>query len=594
LVILATRSAWAVLDSPSRVAVTDSAAVSYDRGAELARLSEIGGLHKRLASPIYLTALARWKTEWQTPEGETGRVRQDGRWYGGLNRNVSRPLQIWAASSGEHFDDRPAGKSPPLASITSVHILREGGGVVVKPWKPLAIDGGIGAVQDRRQNHVEGGLGIWTRADLEDWDLAGYVQDLTLQYNREAPRNHANEDRIGRLESFREFFPGNANRFEASASDLLREFYLSGVSRLSRREEKRYLVRDALTYSVRNQVRMEMEGDLRSESTVQKESGGGESSLRENQAGFTTTVTAGNDTMNAAVALGLRSVTQTIRGEILQGHKADLSLRSRVPLPLTSVLRLHLGVSKYSLDTPDPLNYDDRDELRYSFEGSWSRPFFRTLVYEMHGAVRLDHLVYLFRQSSANNRWTRFFLAGSTMQHRPNEWFMQTLQATVSANYQDYDFETDPRQSRSTVFRRVTLGDSLNFRISERAVFNTGVGYQIEEFGRLFWDSFEEERSDETRSYKVTGELSYRMAPRLRTGVGALWDRRRGKRFPDGTHKTTEVFQDVESYGPTMSLEGTAKQGFYLSVRARYVRQFQLGRDSRWLALGEAVGGIRW
>jgi hypothetical protein len=202
--------------------------------------------------------------------------------------------------------------------------------------------------------------------------------------------------------------------------------------------------------------------------------------------------------------------------------------------------------------------------------------------------------VYLFRQSSANNRWTRFFLAGTTMRHRPNGWFSQTIRANVSANYQDYDYEADPRTTRSTIFRRLTLGDTLNFEISARVYLNTSGSFRIEEFGRLFWESFEQERSDETRSTNAAFEVGYHFTPGLRAGAGALWDRRRGKRFPDSVRKMTEVFQDLESYGPTLSVERAANRGFYFSVQARVLRQFQLRRDDRWLTLGEAVGGIRW
>lgn len=587
-------SARAVLEPPTRVVVPDSAVVSYEQGVELRRLIESVGHRPRLASSIYLTAIARWKTEWQAPEGETDRIRQDGRWYAGLNRPLLRPIQIWGASSGEHFDDRPVGESAPLSSETSVHILRGGGGVEVKPWKPLTVNVGVGGVQDRRMSRVEGGLGLWTRADIEDWNLAGYIQDLTLKYNRETPKNHENSDQIARYTNFREFFPGNSNRLEASASRLARDIYLNAAGQLSRRVETQYAVRDVLIYDIRAKVRVEMAGDVLSQSTIQEQGGGGESSLKENQAGFTTGIVAGEDALNAALSLGLRSVTQTIRGEILRGHKGDLFLRGRAPLPFSSSAGARLGVSKYSLDTPNPLNYDDRDELRYSFEGSWSKPFFSTVIYELHGVARLDHLVYLFRQSSANNRWTRFFLAGSTIYHRPNDWFTQTVRANVSANYQDYDYETDPREARSTVFRRFTIGDTLSFRVTDRVGFNTSVGHQIEEFGRLFWESFEEERSDETRSSSAAIVIMYRFTPTYRAGVGALWDRRRGERFPDGANNTVQVFQDIESYGPTFSLERSAIRGFFLSVHARVIRQFQLRREDRWLSLGEATGGIRW
>ncbi len=597
--------ALAALDPPARVPTQDSTAVLYERGVELARLSEFASTRQRLFSGLNVTGMARWKTEWQTPEGETDRIKQDGRWYTGVQRRLSRPFGFWGAASGEHFDDRPKStaslsSSPDGQTVfmpqaaTSVHILRGGGGASLYPWKPLTVDVGIGGVQDQRLSRIEGGFGFWSRADLEHWELAGYDQSLALQYNMETPLHHENSDLIARYENFREFYPGNTNRAEASASVLSRDISLAAAGQLSRRTDQKFAVRDALTYSLQNGVRVEMSGDIVSENTEQELSGETTSSLKENQAGFSTAFIAGDAKRSGTFSIGLRSVTQTIRGEILQGKKTDLGMQGRLALPWRSKLTLRVAVAKYSLDTPNTENYDDRDELRYTTEASWSRPLFQTLNYELHGVARLDHLVYLFRQSSANNRWARFFLAGSTIRHRPNAWFEQTLRVNVSANYQDYDYETDPRTARSTVFRRLTIGDTLSFYLLPRLQLSSHIGYQIEEFGRLFWDSFEEERSDETRSSNVALEMAYRIMPALEAGAGGLWEQRRGRRFPDDSRASEEIFLDLQTYGPMAFVEYAPGDGVFFSVHTRVLRQLQLDRDDRWLTLGEAIGGFRW
>ena len=593
LCFTAIQAAYAALDSPARAIVQDSVTMVYERGVELARLTEKAGKRQSLSSRFELATAARWKTEWHAPESEADRVRHDGRWYSGLQRQMTQPFTIWGAASGEHFDDRPT-KTSAVSSATSVHILRGGGGVTTTPWKPLTFDVGVGGVQDRRIGRIEGGFGIWSRADLEHWDLAGYDQTLSLRYNRETPKRHENSDIIARYENYREFFPGNSNRAEATASVLSRDVYLDLTGQLSRRTEEKYDVRDVLTYDLRKGMRVEMTGDLLKQSTEQEQSGGTTTSLKETQAGFATALAAGNAKANALVSIGLRTVTQTIRGEILQGKKSDLAVQGHTALPLQSSLTARLAVAKYSLDTPNPDNSDDRDELRYTVDAAWSKPLFGTLLYELHGTAKFDHLVYLFSESSANNRWTRFFLAGSTLRHRPGGWFQQTMRVNVSANYQDYDFELDPNSTRSTVFRRITLGDTVSLGLTPRLHLNSHVGYQVEEFGRLFWDSFEEERSDETHSSNVTLELAYQFTSTVRAGAGGIWDKRRGKRFPDLTRQTEEVFQDLESYGPTFFAERKSAKGIFLSVRGRILRQFQLDRNDRWLTLGEASGGFRW
>jgi hypothetical protein len=279
---------------------------------------------------------------------------------------------------------------------------------------------------------------------------------------------------------------------------------------------------------------------------------------------------------------------------VLQGTKTDLAWSSGLLLPDKSNFRLRLGVSKYSLDTRSETNYDDRDELRYAIESSWSKLLFNTVRYELHSLVRLDHLVYVFKQRSADNRWTRFYLAGSTIRHQPNQGLGQALRFDVSANYQAYDFELDSRTTRSTVFRRFSAADSAGIVLVKALVLNLSAGFQVEEFGRLFWDSFAEERSDETRSYVFSGDFVYHVSPHARAGIGAMYDRRRGKRFPDPVQQETRIFQDIESYGPTFLFEQNMMKGFFLHGSGRALRQFQLNQSSQWIASGEITAGFRW
>jgi hypothetical protein len=173
--------------------------------------------------------------------------------------------------------------------------------------------------------------------------------------------------------------------------------------------------------------------------------------------------------------------------------------------------------------------------------------------------------------------------------------FDQVMSASVSANYQDYDFDPDPLTTRSTVHRRVVLGDSLTLALSRRWDLNGTITYQQEEFGRLFWSTFSEERSDETKS--LTGSLLVilHVAPRFSAGAGALWDSRRGERFPGTAVKSVQrVFQDLRAYGPMVMVEKSGVSGTFVSLNARVLKQSQLDRAQRWISLGEMVGGIRW
>jgi hypothetical protein len=205
----------------------------------------------------------------------------------------------------------------------------------------------------------------------------------------------------------------------------------------------------------------------------------------------------------------------------------------------------------------------------------------------------LDHLVYIYRQNSANNRWSRLFLLSADFVHRPAQAFSHRVEFIISANYQDYDFELDERTERSTIFRRVAFADSATIDINRRFSVVSDLSYQIEELGRLFWDTFEEERSDETMYYFAWLQFIYIPGRDWRLGAGYLWDSRRGIRFTD-SDGGTDVFQDLKSYGPTALIDYQNSRGFFLNGHARFLRQLQLNEESRWITTGEIGGGYRW
>ncbi len=601
---------------PRMMMITDSVSLRMDKGVEFFRTTEYAASFHTLPTGTSVAVMGLWKTDWQTPEGGSDRIRQDGRWYVGFNRPLLYKLGIWAAASGEHFDDRPFNtrvsgsinrdltpRSPDIQftssvfaaqSATAVRILRGGGGLSAALWEPLEVTVGAGSIQDRRIGSMRSGVGLWSNAAVEQWQLGDWEQDFKLSYNRETPRDHRNEDVSGRYVLYREFFKGTTNRTELGGGWLGRDLYLDAVGSHARREEQNYAFRDILNYGISNAVSMEVIGEVLHERTEQSQPGAKATSLEENQAGFSAALDAQRGRKTGRIEMGIRNVTQTIRGDILQGRKTDLAVQGRLPMPVQSSLAMRLSVSKYVLDTRNENNYDDRDELRYKTEAVWSKRFSPAFLYELQGVIHLDHLVYIFSQNSANNRWTRFFLLNSSLRHRPSPFFNQTVRATVSATYQAYDFETDPYSTRSTVYRRVNLADSAAISIAAPLTLNGKIGWQEEEFGRLYWDSFEEERSDRIQSLAASLEVLVTIKRRVRIGAGGLWDSRFGKRFPSGAKSETIVFQNLKSYGPTLRIDLPYFKRIFFSTQARALRQFQLDREDRWIITGEMLGGFRW
>ena len=607
---------FAVLRPPQTVQTVDSASTQFNQGVEYSRLTNYFSDRQEWNTGIASLVIGRWKTEWQDQRGSVDRLRHDGDWYVGLSRPIIDKVQFWCAGRGEHFDDRPIfrrtnpvvradllPKSPfvetsdimaSTESATATRVLRGGAGVSYRPAQALSFHSGAGLVDDKRIGQHEAGFGTWSTVELDQWMTGGYIHNGSLDFKQESPTNHYSLDLTGKYELFREFFPGNSNRTRLSAGIIERDVYRGSLMPASRRREKHIVVRDNLKYEIADKVSVSMSGDFQRETTDLGGDSGSGSDLEEQQAGISVSLNGRYRGSAGRVSVSVRSVSQTIRGEILNGRKTEASFLGSTVLPDRSSLGLRLAVSKYALDTRSDRNFDDRDELGFRIESKWTKAFWGAMVYELRALAHLDHLVYIFEESSANNRWTRLFLLGSRVRHQPSKMFMQEFKFTVSANYQAYDFEFNPKATRSTVFRRFIAGDSVVVHFTDALWIDSEFTFQIEELGRLYWEVFEEARSDETKSWYLAAAVNRRLTGNFAAGAGYLWNRRYGDQFTNSENSLRERFQDLNSYGPLFNFRYLPESGFFLFGSGRALQQFELDQEARWIISGTITGGIRW
>ncbi len=593
----------------------DSLALRTTRGVELTRQRENLAWSKTVAALTDLRLTASWKSDWDQVGGEAERRRQDGRWHLSGRHRWKPDVAFWLATQGEFFDDRRPQPDEPVSpphevvpedwrtatsllpaygiSPTTIRILRAAGGVQMQPISHTELVGGWGVIEDRRFGHVSPGP-LWeATGKVTDWDVSGYLQTLTLEASGENPGCHRNRDLHARYEARREFAPGTDNRAEVSASEVRRSYYLDPSSRLATRKETRARFADRLTYAMRPDLALEIDGELLNAKTeIAQETR--TSSLKEARAVLNARLVRRARRLSGNLDVGVQGITQTIDGDILQGRQTDVSLGVGYRATRRDSLFGAFEVSKYQLDTRSPQNNDDRDELRFAFSaggvGAWSP----SLGWEAWARVALDHLVYLFKERSANNHWTRFILLGSRLRHRPTSAFAQTFAFEVSANYQAFDFEPDPRQVRSTVFRKLVAGDSLALALGRAFSVVLRFTFQREELGRLFWHEFQEERSDEVTAFHSTLEVPWRIGRQTEIALGGLWNHRRGIRFPSTEFDVKETFQDLQTYGPLWRLYHRFRTDWTVNGGGQVVRQLELGRQDRWLVMGEIGVAVRW
>ena len=130
--------------------------------------------------------------------------------------------------------------------------------------------------------------------------------------------------------------------------------------------------------------------------------------------------------------------------------------------------------------------------------------------------------------------------------------------------------------------------------ISEKLSLNSVFGYQIEELGRLYWKDFQEARSDETRSWNIAAILNRGLTQSMSIGGGYMWNRRIGDQFSETEGGARVRFQDLNSYGPIMSIRYLPSGGLFLSGSGRALQQFELNQDARCIISGIITGGFRW
>jgi hypothetical protein len=117
---------------------------------------------------------------------------------------------------------------------------------------------------------------------------------------------------------------------------------------------------------------------------------------------------------------------------------------------------------------------------------------------EFAGYINLFHKTYIFRQQSANNNWNRIYRIESSVYYRYNQ-FRNTLRTQILANYTAYDFDHLFERTRSFIFRRYSISDSLVVPIVKKVYGGVYVRLELEDRGNFFKDIFAQNISESSQ-----------------------------------------------------------------------------------------------
>ena len=219
-------------------------------------------------------------------------------------------------------------------------------------------------------------------------------------------------------------------------------------------------------------------------------------------------------------------------------------------------LSSRLSISRFQYDTPDTKNYDDRDEFRATAILGLSHRFNPGLQIYIQTRTNLHHLVYIFNQKSANNKWNRILQFSTTLNYMPNESFRLGQNVEVLANYTNYDFEDIQSQIRSFVYRKYTISDSLKIGKLQGVQINLFHRMEFEENGRLFWDNFSEELLLSRRNHYLTFGVQFPLIGDLLlyNGLTAYFRREWRYKHDQFGKLKREKWGDFYSYGPQIRI----------------------------------------
>jgi hypothetical protein len=231
------------------------------------------------------------------------------------------------------------------------------------------------------------------------------------------------------------------------------------------------------------------------------------------------------------------------------------SLRGSFAVPLSATDRFWLessaGILRY--DTPDSTNNDDRDELLINLAARESHRWSEYLEMNIVAEATLSHIVYLFKERSANNNWNRIFRLSPELTFTPSDRVRMFNAFEVLANYTVFDFESLVPlvpTVKSYLYRQFAFLDSTSYDMSSNVGFDFFFHVRLYERGEFHWQEFSERPQQYVREVTFSPALRYTIDDKLVCAVGLRSFAQNRFRYDAGMRTADGNYF---SYGPTTS-----------------------------------------
>jgi len=254
-------------------------------------------------------------------------------------------------------------------------------------------------------------------------------------------------------------------------------------------------------------------------------------------------------------------------------QRTSLATRGTIRLAQGHRFRFAGSTSILRYDTPSPLSFDDRDELRILINAGTHHELNRYLTLDISADVVLAHVVYLQAQRSANNNWNRVLRLTPSLTFEPFDWLKTTNAFEVMANYTVYDFEDMLTNLRSLSYRQVGWIDSTRVQLTENTRFDFFSHYRRYERGELRWNAFAERPLHSFEEVTLIASLRYDVRPGSIAFAGGIRYFNRN-RYRYNQHER-EFESQLRNVGPTCYVFWDIDQRVRLTIQGWYELQFR-------------------
>ncbi len=496
---------------------------------------------------------------------------------------VSAAWQLIAAAQSLSFMDRQTGLN------TDIHTHSGQLGFHYRPSPRLEIKSTAGPKWDYRFDRRDYGLSYQLDGAAREWDLSSYRNTLTLALLEDRFRDRRNLNNAVGYQIAKAFAPGTADTLRFFGNRRRNDNYTSVFGDFeSLREENKGLI-NRLGYRLADGVQMQVNSGLQFrdvEVASYGATGKQKSRHRSDQI-------AENGLSVFARGRGWHHLSQWTYQSLSQKYDLEsgtvslpFSQRTAFLTPNNNSRRLSMieegglrlgradslfasgAMSLFRYDTPDTGNFDDRDEWRSHIQILYRHYCHPALQLEIESSVNLYHMVYLFGERSADNNWNRILRLRPGLHYQPHPRLRWHQSFEVLANYVDYDFEGGLTTTKSHVFRKFSMDDSLNWRFADHTSWSVDYRLQLEENGQLFWQSWSERVMTTRTSHWIQARLNHfshagvNLSPGFTVYIRKEW-----------RHDQTETGAEIKkftgtffSYGPMLRIRYTPSAKVHVLV----------------------------